>query len=111
MTSKQRCRDLKLSLLAVGALLVATQPTVAQSYLDRLTAAEPTAAALLVSKSRDWLTASEIVKDRAAFMVFTKPFPKRSSMSPNDLIACLDKAAAKVAADTAVATILRTCTQ
>jgi len=98
-------------ILAASVTLSLAGESLAQSYVDRLTAAEPAAAALLVSKSRDWLVASDIVKDRAAFMVFAKPFPKRSAMSPNDLIACLDKAATKVAADTSVVTLLRGCTQ
>jgi hypothetical protein len=96
-------------LLAAVAMPVAAAS--AQSYLDRLDAAEPAAAALLASKAPEWLRANAIVKDRLAFAVFAKPFPKRSRMSPNDLVACMDKAAAAAEATTRVDVILRGCTQ
>ena len=97
--------------LTVAATATFASGAFAQGYLDRLTAAEPAAAALLVSKAQDWRTASEIVKDRAVFMVFAKPFPKKSKLSPNDLMTCLDKEVGSVRADTHMQTVLRSCTQ
>lgn len=75
---------------AVQQQLSAAAPA-AGGYLDRLTDAEPYADVLLVSgTASDWRLAPQIVKGRLAFLVFARPFPRRSSISPNELMACLD---------------------
>jgi hypothetical protein len=111
MTIGSRVQSAALSLVGGMPLLGIPYPALSQSYLDRLTAAEPAAAALLVSKARDWRIAPEIVKDRAAFMIFTKPFTRKSKMSPNDLIACIDDASKRAEPDVHMQTVIRTCTQ
>ena len=83
----------------VSALLatqVAIRPALAVaqgSYVDRLWAAGPGAEALLRGTAKDWVTSPEIVKDRAGFVVFSKPFPRKNLISQDDLTRCITRLA------------------
>jgi hypothetical protein len=84
--------------------------TLAEGYVDRLWAARPAAALLLQDgQASEWLRAKAIEKDAAGFMIFAESFPRKSELSQNDFIRCIDQMATLVAGNTRVSKIVTEC--
>lgn len=81
----------------------------AESYLDQLDQARPAAAALIEQTAGEWVAAPRIVKDASGFKLFQRRFPRKKSMSQDDMIACIDKRAATAAPATAVMALFNAC--
>jgi hypothetical protein len=93
--------------------LAARMPAEAQEQIPKkgAEAATPLTGELMSAKASDWLRASTNDKETLAFVVFAKPFPKRTRMWPSAFIACLDNQAAKASAKTLIKSLVKKCTE
>ena len=97
------------ALTVVPILTILATSSFAGGYVEALANAEPAAAALLHSKAKDLAASSDIVKDRAGFMLFEQEFEGKKRMSIQDVIDCLNRDAPLADPGTAMINLVNGC--